>query len=442
MRAVFFLGLAAVAKATCVGEQCASGQRGEEGDAAALMQFQKFGPLPPGPEPFKPTPAPTPSSKDVVIGTPLSGYHNVTIWTYYLALKNVSFDVHKVIFEYEHPILYPMFTGKGGEDVCAAEGCPDKCNESGLGYRTPCVDFVVDANIPVNHASYIKDYQDQYLVMGTAFETQYIALWAPAYTGWKTLYDAQDAGNAMKDTKPMIYGQIAGVDEGCDTLYCPKCPGQGYITGAPLVDESNVQNWTFEAYSCEDFIAEIEAKLDAKEEFLVQYWTPNVLANYFVDRIVELNMLPYINKPNQGKALIRRDSISKFTDVAYAALGAVFLGTEDVRTMDAWSHGFNVTNDYTGFGPTPKLKCPSPSGKSGKMGGKRGGKLGKSAKGGGRGVSDVPYSGGQGPCQLCDHMSWNENCALEAAKMWIEQNTDRVLDDGTTQPGVWESFFW
>jgi len=425
MRTVFFLGLAAVAKATCLGEQCASGQIGEEGDAAALMQFQKFGPLPPSPrpEPFKPTPAPSPDwSNEVVIGTPLSGYHNVTIWTYYLALKNVSFHVHKVIYEYEHPILYPMFTGKGGEDVCEAEGCPDKCAESGLGYRTPCVDFVVDANIPVNHASYIKDYQDQYLVMGTAFETQYIALWAPAYTGWKTLFDAQDAGNAMKlPSKPMIYGQIAGVDQGCDTLYCPKCPEGGYITGAPLVDESNVQNWTFEAYSCEEFIAEIEKKLDAKEEFLVQYWTPNVLANYFVDRIVELNMSPYVNKPNQGKALVRRDSISKFTDVAYAALGAVFLGTEDVRTMDAWSHGFNVTNDYTGFGPPPPLDC----------------KGRKDGKGG-----DVPYSGGQGPCPLCDYMSWNQNCGLEAAQMWIDQNSDRTLDDGTYQPGVWPSFFW
>lgn len=423
MRAIFFLGFAAVAKATCLGEQCASGQPGEEGDAAALMQFQKFGPLP--------TPAPTPDwSKEVVIGTPLSGYHNVTIWTYYLALKNVSFDVYKVIYEYEHPILYPMFTGKGGEDVCEKEGCPDKCNESGLGYRTPCVDFVVDANIPVNHASYIKAYQDQYLVMGTAFETQYIALWAPAYTGWKTLYDAQDAGNAMKlPNTPTIYGQIAGVDEGCDTLYCPKCPGQGYITGAPLVDAMNVQNWTYTDYSCEEFIAEIEKKLDAKEEFLVQYWTPNVLANYFVDRIVELDMSPYVNKPNQGKALVRRDSISKFTDVAYAALGAVFLGTEDVRTMDAWSHGFNVTNDYTGYGPPPKLLCPWQGGKTGKGG--------KGGKGG-----DVPYSGGQGPCPLCDYMSWNQNCGIEAAKMWIEQNTDRVLGDGTTQPGVWESFFW
>lgn len=392
MRSVLFLGFAAAAGATCIGGQCA---KDEDNDAAALMQF---GPLP------------TPAPGGVVFGTPLSGYHNVTVYVYVEAMKRIGFPIREVVVKYEHPVMYPMFLGKGGTDVCEAEGCPEKCAEVGLGYRSPCIDFVVDANIPVNHASYIKAYQDQYLVMGTAFETQYIALWAPAYTGWKTLDDAAAAANSGNVQAPAtIWGQMADVGDGCDTLYCPKCPGAGYITGEPLVSASNTQNWTIKQYKCTEFIENINQKLDREENFLVQYWTPNVLANFFNDRLIPLDMYPYITQPNQGKALIRRDSIKKFTDVAYAALGAIYIGTDDVRAMDAWSHGFNVTGRFT--------PPPFPP-------------------------SNLPNSGGQGPNPLCEHMTWDNNCALEAAQRWINLNSDYERPDGQIQPGVWESYFW
>jgi len=440
MRAVLFLGLAATAGATCLGEQC------EEEDGAALLQFrEQFGPITPRPTP---APEPTPAEPSVVFGTPLSGYHNVTIWTYVRAMEKVNFKIHEVVVKFEHAILYPMFLGVGGEDVCESAGCPEKCAEVGLGYRSPCVDFVVDSNIPVNHASYIEAYQDQYLVMGTAFETQYIALWAPAYTGWKDLYAAQKAGADLAEP-PVIYGQMAGVGEGCDTLYCPKCPGAGYVTGPPLVDADNAQNWTFKSVPCTEYIEAINTMLDEKKEFLAQYWTPNVLAHVFNERMVPLDMYPYVNKPNEGKALIRRDSISKFTDVAYAALGAIYIGTEDVRAMDAWSHGFNLTVDGE-----CDFEVPPPASVGGEANGQVnvnvnvnvtvnvGGKGGKGPPASRRRSVPVPNSAGQGPCPLCDFMSWDFNCALEAADRWINLNSDKTRPDGVVQPGVWPSFFW
>jgi len=429
MRAVLFLGLAATAGATCLGEQC------EEEDGAALLQFrEQFGPITP-----RPTPAPEPTS--VVFGTPLSGYHNVTIQTYLRAMEKVNFPIHEVVVKFEHGILYPMFLGVGGEDVCESAGCPEKCAEVGLGYRSPCVDFVVDSNIPVNHASWIESHQDQFLVMGTAFETQYIALWAPAYTGWKDLNAAQEAAADLAE--PVIWGQKAGAGEGCDTLYCPKCPGQGYVTGPPLVDAGNAQNWTFKSLPCTEYIEAINSMLDVKMEFLAQYWTPNVLANVFNERMVPLNMHPYVNKPNEGKALIRRDSISKFTDVAYAALGAIYIGTEDVRMMDAWSHGFNLTDDDG--------ECPSGAAAPASVGGEASQvnvnvnvnvTVNVGGKGSRRRSGSVPNSAGQGPCPLCDSMSWDFNCAREAADRWIDLNSDKTRPDGVVQPGVWPSFFW
>jgi len=388
MRPVLLLGLAAVAEATCLGGQCASGVS-DDGDSSALLQVKGACP---------------PKDDAPVFGSPLSGYHNVTIWVYHQAMVELGFKVKKVVFAYEHAILYPMFLGKGGEDVCEAEGCPEYCAKAGLGYKSPCVDFVVDSNVPVNHATWLKPYTDQFDVMGTAFESQYIALFAPDYTGWQTMYDA---ANNPPNKSPKIYGWQSGSGDGCDTLYCPKCGTQGYITGAPFVAEGNTVNWTYEAFPCTDFKHEIGSRLKNREEFLVLMWTPQVFAEVF-PQLVPLDMSPFWNKPNVGKAQVRKDSRHKFTDKALAVLGAVFIGSQGVKQMDAWSHGFNLSQGEYPYG-------------GGSKGGSKGGK------------------GSEGHHPLCPSESWDSNCALEAAELWIKRNKDHGKDQ---PPGVWPTFFW
>jgi len=379
----------AAAEGSCQGEQCASTAAPvEDSDAGALLQVHRaeasshagFGPLP------RPSPAPTPPQKEkLIFGTPLSGYHNVTIWVYEAAMVKLGYEV-QVIDKYVHPILYPMFTGKGGEDVCEEIGCADICRAEGFA-DTPCIDFVVDSNIPVNHATWLANYTDQFNVIGTAFRDQAIGLYAPNYTGWTTLSDA--VGLDVTGKREAI-GFKSGDGDGCDTLFCPKCGAPpAYLQGSPLVSESNTQNWTYVDFSCPEFETVVAQQLADKEEFLVQMWNPQVFRVRFPE-LIPLNMEQYTPglEPNHGKALLRTDRRYKFDVAAISVLGAIFLGDDDCARMDAWSHGIALPE------------------------------------------------GVAGP-QLCDYESWDNNCAKEAAHLWIKLNSDH----GETK-GVWPMFFW
>jgi len=338
--------------------------------------------------PIYPFPDCEEKKQKLIFGTPLAGYHNATMHVYAEAMRELGYEVD-VISQYIHPILYPMFTGFGGTAAqppdagCKENGCADKCAESGLGNKSPCIDFAVDSNIPVNHATWLKAYTDTFDVIGTAFETQYITLWAPKYTGWKTINCAAKAlekGNA-DDT---IIGFKGGLENDCATLYCPKC-GNGdlpYISGPPL----STAGYGYKSLYCPDFEKKVARKLKKKKNFVVLMWTPQVFSARFPE-LVPLDILnyTYLIKPNQGKAQVRKAARHKFSDKALSVLGAIFIGTEDVKMMDGWSHGVN--NEPAG--------------------------------------------------QLCHYESWNNNCALEAAQKWIRQNKDH----GKTQ-GVWKTFFW
>jgi len=287
----------------------------------------------------------------------------------------------KLVWKYVHPQLYPMFTGAGGLDAgCKKEGCADLCAESGLGDTSPCLDFVVDSNIPVNHATWLERPTDVYDVMGTAFEDQFIGLWAPDYAGVKSISEAA----LTPDFSRKILVFISGPGDGCNTMYCPKC-GEGnlpYIKGPPL----STAGFTVDPVSCPEFETQIAAKLEKKEKFMVLMWTPSVWGARFPQlQALDLGGYEYIIKPNQGKAMVRKDARHKFSDKAISVLGAIFIGTEGAQQMDGWSHGFN--NDPPG--------------------------------------------------QLCDYSSWDHACSAEAAKKWIHMNKNH----GTTK-GVWETFFW
>jgi len=287
----------------------------------------------------------------------------------------------KLVFKYVHPQLYPMFTGFGGLDAdCKKEGCADLCEAEGLGMQSPCLDFVVDSNIPVNHATWLKPYTDVYDVMGTAFESQFIGLFVPDYSGATTITEAA----TMPGFESTIVGFKGGDNDHCATLYCPKC-GEGklpYIEGPPL----STNGFTYESFFCPDFETEVAKKLENKDKFIVLMWTPMVWGARFPQLVpLDLEQYQYIIKPNVGKAQVRKDRRHKFSDKALSVLGAIFIGTEDVKAMDGWSHGFN--NDPPG--------------------------------------------------QLCEYESWDTACSQEAAQKWIKRNSDH----GEVK-GVWETFFW
>jgi len=360
--------------ASCQGAQCGSGTvPGEDSDAGALLQVHRagFGPLP--------------HKRKLIFGTPLSGYHNVTVWVYEQAMVKLGHEV-QVISKYEHAILYPMFIGEGGQgDVCEEDGCAEVCRAEGFA-TSPCVDFVVDSNIPVNHATWLEAYTDQFNVIGTAFVDQAIGLYAPNYTGWTTLSDA--VGPDVSEADRSVLGFKSGEGDGCNTLYCPKCYLQPYLKGPPLLSETNTMNWTYVDYLCPEFDRNVAALLAEQKEFLVQMWNPQVFRVRFPD-LVALNMEQYtpLLEPNHAKALIRKDRRYLFDIDAISVLGAIYLGDADVAKMDAWAHGIDL-----------------PAGRTG---------------------------------QLCDYESWDNNCAKEAAQLWIELNSNH----GEVK-GIWEMFFW
>jgi len=356
-----------------------------------------FPDCPPTPSPTPPSP-PTPPTPPAgqgpfVFGTPLAGYHNVTVWVYKLAMLNLSssLDIKTIILP--HPILYPMFLGPAAGNAdgeCKEDGCPEYCEQEGLGYTSPCIDFVVDSNIPVNHASFgLGDQKDLYDVMGTAFQSQWIGLWAPNYTNWKTI---DDAAKVWWQTREII-GWKSDFGDGCNTQYCPKC-GSGnlpFVTGEPLGPEG--ANYSYEAFPCLDFITQMEQRLAKGQFFLALQWIPQAMLAKF-PQMVALDMGRYTNmvKPNVGKAQVNKASRAKFTYRQLALLGAIFLGTEEVQRMDGWSHGI-----------------------------------------------DLPAGS---PEQLCDYESWDNACSKEAAELWIKKNSNIDMGELGVKQGVYETFFW
>ena len=310
----------------------------------------------------------------IVIGYPTSGHHNVTIWVYIKALQQLVYQNIKII-TYAHPQLYPMFTGGepvkdgNGIPVCEETGCAELCRAHGFS-TSPCVDIVGSSDIPVNHATWLEDFQDQYDVSGTAYEEDQIGLFAPDYAPFNSLSGAV-ASNGLNKT---IFGFLSGPADGCDTAYCPKCAGQPFITDSTGPIQMN--NFVWKGFSCPDFESIVADKLAKRESFLVEMWVPM----FWNARFPELHMLDmeqYLDnvRPNQGKILIRKDRKYKLDAKALSVLSAIFIGNKNVNMMDGWANGFGV---------------------------------------------DEP---------LCDYWDFDHGCAAEASQKWIDENRANKLWD-------------
>lgn len=357
--------------------QCSDGQCAERLVAEPLEDDADVGSLVQLRAPY--TQPKEPDLPLLVFGTAVTSFHNASIWVYEKAMRVLGYEV-KVIYQYEHEKMYPMFTGhRGILGGCKTEGCSELCAENGLGDKSPCLDFVVDANIPLNHAKYLEAYQDVFDVVGTSYGDFYISLFTPKYSKFRTIEEAAKSKKVQKT----IIGFKTGYENDCATYYCPVC-GTGdlpYITQPPLGP-----TFKYKSYSCPDFEKVMERKLRKKKQFIALMFTPSAwLAKFDQMRALDLQNYTYLITPNSGKALLRKEARHKFSPKAQAVLQAVFIGMKDVQDIDGWAHGYN---------------------------------------------NDPP-----GP--LCDYQSFNAACSEEAAEKWVRRNQNI----GNVK-GKWPSYFW
>jgi len=381
MRSVFaLLACSSLVYAQCRDGQCAD-RLSFEGDAeeGSLVQLRRHEGA--GAPNLNPT---DPHLPLLVFGTAVTSFHNVTMQVYAKAMRLLGYQV-KVIWQYPHDKMYTMFVGGGGlaaKPPCKDDGCSELCAENGLGNKSPCIDFTVDANIPINHDKYIEAYQDEYNVIGTAYNPFFINLFTPRYSKFRTLTGAAASSTVEKK----IIGFKTGIENNCSTFFCPVC-GTGkveYITGPPL----GTNGFSYEAFRCDEFEKVMEGKLREKSEFIVFMFTPSAWTARFPEMVpMDLQNYSYQIKPSSGKSLLRKASAHKFSEKARAVLQGLYIGKEGVEQMDGWAHGFN---------------------------------------------NDPP-----GP--LCEYQSFNHACAAEAADKWIKQNQNY---NALGVKGSWPSFFW
>lgn len=398
--AVILLASVTAGGAVCQGDECAI-----ESDSEALLQVradeletrprsQQHQQKQQHQKPQRPH-----KRKQLILGSPLAGFHNATFWVYIIAarelLARLNDDTEIVtIWQYPHPILFPMFTGVGGNDIdhesgqvwCKEYGCADKCLEAGLGHKTPCVDWTVDSNLPHNHNSWLGNSTQiaTYQVHGTAMEDIAIGLYAPKYTGWKSIFDMAKDPKASKK----ILG-FKGSHVTCGVNYCPACLGGNldFITKPPL---SNGTNFLYDPDNCTVFQKRIRRELDQKVRFGALMYKPNMFLAQFGEELVSLDVSPWINaaNPNQGKAQYNKASLHKFRPELLALLGGIFIGTNDVQLMDGWSQG--IGNDPPGLLPG------------------------------------------------CTNPTFTNACSYQAAEKWIKLHSN----NGIYKMGVYETFFW
>lgn len=372
------LACSSLVSAQCLEGQCPD-RLSSEGDAeeGSLVQLRRHTGA--GAPNLNPT---DPDLPLLVIGTAVTSFHNVTAWVYERALRVLGYQV-QIVNQYNHANMYPMFVGHGGLRAgCRDDGCSEHCEEQGLGNKSPCIDFSVDANIPINHDTYLEAFQDEFDVIGTAYDPFSIGLFTPRYSKFRTLTEAAASSTVQKE----IVGFKNGVEFDCATFFCPVC-GTGdvdYIVKPPL----GTAGFSYEPVRCDEFEEHVEGMLREKIEFIAFMFTPSAWTARFPE-LVEMDLQNYSYQiiPVSGKALLRKASAHKFSNKARAVLQGLFIGAEGVKQMDGWAHGFN---------------------------------------------NDPP-----GP--LCDYQSFNTACAEEAADKWIKQNQNY---NTLGVKGTWPSNFW
>merc|ERR1719382_2036713 len=166
-------------------------------------------------------------------------------------------------------------------------------------------------------------------------------------------------------------------------MMCPKCPGAPGVKTSkafPYLDFLFKAGYELKVLKCPEYKQRISKLLAKGAGFLAYGWNLSPFNKWFGYRWrpLELQMyrndsfpVPRIGAPNlpsQGKVLIRKASLRKFTQEALGVIAGIYIGNDGVKEMCGWS-----------------LETDKAS-------------------------------------RLCPTASWSTACAKEAAHKWIQQN--------------------
>lgn len=240
-----------------------------------------------------------PPSKAVTIGTPGVSFHQCANMLAVRGLEQLGYNV-TIVDDLPHRDMYPMFTGANDTTIS--------------------IDMVTGADLPYNHAEWLEPYTSEYAIVGTMNEATDIIVSASTGAGVTTVSDLGDPPAGFIQT-------LIGLDE--DT--CPACVTNGneIIASVP-----GMENYTYESYNSTDFVKVVSAMEAAGDAFAVVWYVPTYLEAALPSLSKLTGDVAPFNETNQGKTIVRYDSIHKFTPPALHFIGAVFAGNTNIVLMD------------------------------------------------------------------------------------------------------------
>jgi ABC-type proline/glycine betaine transport system substrate-binding protein len=230
------------------------------------------------------------SDKHLIVGSPGVSFHRVANWVVVKGLEKLGYTVD-VVDQMPHRDMYPK---------CVAGE----------------IDLVTGTDLPYNHAPWLWNHTDQFVVMGTVNEATDIVVAVPSSAGTTSVSELM----AHKDD---FTPEILSLDE--DT--CPACVDLGQQFADKL-------GWTMRQVTPTEFQSEVADRVSKKEKFVVSWYVPCYL-QALVSGLVNLagDVAPW-DRHNAGKVVIRKDRMNKLDDEARNFLGAAFVGNDAIQQMD------------------------------------------------------------------------------------------------------------
>lgn len=241
----------------------------------------------------------------ITFGTPGVSFHQVANWVAVRALERLGHEV-TVVDNLPHPEMYPLFLGPNAS-----------------------IDFVTGSDLPFNHAPYIANGTDQFVVVGTVNEATDIVVAASAAAG---LTRVSDLAAPPAGLSPVVVG--------LDAVTCPAC---GRDATALIAATPALRNFTYRGLAPFAFRDAVRAQAQRGERFVAVWYTPCWLNGELPELATLAQDAAPFNRSSQGKTLARLDRLAKLGVRGRAALGAVFVGNRNIVAMDTDVNVRNMT---------------------------------------------------------------------------------------------------